>query len=152
MRLVIKTSDVELWNCQLLPPFQFISPLNGQDFALLLVGTDSKTSAEERESVCREIVRQGCRYAVCAGEQCELWHDTIDEEYFAASPDDSPSPDRMMMTTWHAQATLNEVVWYFRHCAIFDEFRPRLLLVLILGGDPELCHEIASRVSECFEL
>jgi hypothetical protein len=152
MRLVIKTSDDELWISQLLPPFRFISPFDGQDFALLLVGTDSISSAEEREFVCREIVRQGCRYAVCAGEQCELWHDLIDDAYLAESHDDSPSPDQMMMTTWHTQETLNEVVWHFRDCAISGEFRPRRWLVLIFGGDPELNHEIASRVSECFEL
>ena len=58
-------------------PYQFVSPFGGDEFALLLYSGDETITPQEQHSISDEIVRQGCRYAVC-GYACSLWDDSID--------------------------------------------------------------------------
>lgn len=101
---------------------------------MLLLAADGESTDKERTIVSDEIVRQRCRYVVCAGDECERWRDWVDEIYVSATIQEGSVPDGMT-TTWHENETLKSVLEFFRDCANFDEIRPRRLLVVILGGD-----------------
>lgn len=34
-----------------------------------------------RFTIAKELLKAGCRYAVCGGQTCEAWHDAIDEVF-----------------------------------------------------------------------
>lgn len=152
MLQIVETDKYKLWLDQLVRPFAFTSPFSGQDFVLLLVVADSSISDEERDALSGEIIDQGCRYAVCTGHECSRWHDSIDVAYLATSPDFLPSDERFVMTTWHEDESLEEVIHFFRCCTAFDNFTPRHYLVVILGGDETMRATVFSALQSGFVL
>lgn len=146
---ILSPPPVDLRLVQLHRPYVVPDLFKGQDFALLLLTTCGEYTDKERTMVCDEIVRQRCRYVVCAGEECEHWHNWIDETYVFATIREGTEPDGMT-TTWHENESLESIFCFFRDCAVFDEVRPRRLLVLILGGAPEMGHEVAVLLGDCF--
>lgn len=54
---------------------------------------------------------------VCAwGPGCERVHDIVDEERDGGSED-----NRVLMTTWHANESLADALWFVLTCAIPDD-------------------------------
>ncbi len=150
MLQITKTDEYDLWFSQTDRPFIFSSPFGGQDFALLLVIADPTITDDERDAVSKEVVRQGCRYAVCTGHQCSRWDDAIDLAYLATSPDFSPPDEKFVMTTWHEGDPLEDVAHYFRWNTVFDEFIPQHYFVLILGGDVGTARQVRSAIENWF--
>lgn len=130
-----ETDTYTLWLDHPVRPFSFSSPFHGKDFVLLLVVIDLSISGDERDALSQQIIAQGCRYAVCTGHQCSRWDDSIDMAYLATSPDFSPPDERSVMTTWHENEPLEDVIQFFRFCTTFDNFTPYHFLAVILGGD-----------------
>jgi len=152
MLQITKTDKHDLWISQRERPFLFSTPFGGEDFVLLLVVADPTITDDERDAVSTEIVRQGCRYAVCTGHQCSRWDDSIDFAFLATSPDFSPPDEKFVMTTWHESEPLDEVAHYFRWNTTFDQYIPEHYLVLILGGDADTARQIRSAVENSFGL
>lgn len=149
---ITKTDEYDLWVSQVCRPFKFSMPFDGQDFALLLVVADRAITDDERDAVSKEIILQGCRYAVCTGHQCSNWNDSIDHAFLGSSPDFSPPAERFVMTTWHEDEPLEDVVHYFRCCTTFDEFIPQHFFVLILGGDAGTVGQVRLAIEKHFGL
>jgi hypothetical protein len=150
MFLVGKTEVYEVWVSRINRPFSFSTPFGGGDFALMLVVACPSVTAEERGAVSSEIVRQGCRYAVCTGNDCSLWDDSIDLAFLATSPGFSPPDERFVMTTWHEDQPLEDVAHYFRWNTVFDDFVPQRFLALLLGGDAETEGQVRSAIEMWF--
>ena len=150
MLRVTKTEDYEVWLGRIDRPFPFSTPFGGTDFVLMLVIADPSVTVEERGAVSTEIVRQGCRFAVCTGHDCSRWDDAIDYAFLATSPDFSPPDERLVMTTWHENEPLEEVVAYYRRNTAFGDFAPRHFLVLLLGGEAEIEGRVRSLIEKEF--
>lgn len=144
MYQIAETGEYDLWLGHLVRPFSNSSPFNGQEFALLLVIADPTIINDDQVALSKEIVRQGCRFAVCTGHHCSKWDDSIDFAYLATSPDFSPSDEHFVMTTWHEDEPLEDVIAFFRFCTAFDNFTPHHYLALILGGDDEMAQTVSS--------
>lgn len=149
--LNLEKDDYDLWLDHLVRPFTFSSPFNGLDFVLMLVVVDSSITDDERDTLSRQIIEQGCRYAVCTGHQCSKWDDSIDMAYIATSPDYSPPDDRFVMTTWHENESLEDVIHFFRCCTTFDNFTPHHYLTVILGGDETVREAVSLALQIGFE-
>jgi hypothetical protein len=150
MLQMTKTDEYDLWFSQTDRPFSFSTPFSGQDFALLLVVADRAITDDERDAVSKEVVRQGCRYAVCTGHQCSKWDDSIDLAYLATNPDFSPPDEQFVMTTWHEGEPLEDVAHFFRWNTVFDDFIPQHYLILILGGDAGTAQQVRSSIEKWF--
>lgn len=148
MKRIAASSDREVWFEQLQRPFRFESPFDGGDFALMLVTNDPTVTAEERSALCDEVIGQGCRYAVCAGHQCSVWHDDIDMTYLATDSNFNPPNERFVMTTWHEHEPLGEVVEFFLLTTSFDSFRPTKFLIVFVGANPAAEEEIRQALGE----
>lgn len=70
-----------------------------------------------RSGVCEWLVRVGCRYLLAWGLDCETWHDKVDEANLAAFNFQEIPDDDFIMTTWHADEPLREVMWFAVHAA-----------------------------------
>lgn len=118
-------------------PEQFETPFGELEYVFLLVTFGVTMTHEETSELCRRIVTSPCRYAVCWGHDCERWHDLLDHEFVMAHLDVEPP---LMMTTWHPNDPVREVVWFLKNCTAVESFQSERLLVLFVGRN-ELVEE-----------
>ena len=144
MRLLAQQDDQRVWlvNLQQDEPFQ--SPCPDEEFAALIAVYDNGVTDNSRNKISDALINQGCRYGVCFGFECSIWDDAIDWAFMATDPDFSPPDERFVMTTWHEDKPLEDAVFDFLKLTIFDNFKPRNFVVLMLGDGPE--EEIAAAI------
>ena len=124
----------------------FSSPFAGAEFAVM-VAAFRTAAAVDRVRLARSIVEQGCRYAVCAGTDCDHWEDAFDTVAVERNPDGDAS--RLVMTTSHRDESLDEVAEFLFTCTFIDDRVPERLVVLTVGGqsgDHEEVKEAVARV------
>lgn len=77
-----------------------------------VIVAESSASTEWKDQVADWLVRQGCLYVLCAGQNVLAWHDAVDWANITAF-EPNPVPDAAhVMTTWHEGETLDEVFWF----------------------------------------
>jgi hypothetical protein len=89
-------------------------------FVALLAWHSETVPATELARVARLLLDAGCVYFCCWGTGCERLHDVIDEEYATEGltvNDDAST----IMTTWHADETLEEAAWFVANNAYPDD-------------------------------
>jgi hypothetical protein len=83
-----------------------------------------------RKKVSRWIVDEGCLFMMAWGIDCGRWHDAVDQANIEDFPGGDIPDDRLVMTTWHSDQTL-ERVFRFAHFSTFhpgmDFLRPVLI-------------------------
>jgi hypothetical protein len=117
----------------LTPPYSFRSPAPGNEFAAWIIADDSLPSKRKLQ-VARELIEQGCRYAVCSGAEGSAWDDAVDLAYIESHPDNSRDSSEFVMTTWHDDETLEEIAAFFALNTTFDDFVPSLYIVVGIGS------------------
>ena len=125
-------------------PYEFESPFGGAPFALLVVVAAGAATATERNRLCDEILESGCLYVLCAGADCETWHDVLDECIVGARGE-SPYGEGIG-TTWHARQTPDETVDFLLDETRFEGRPFTRYLVAFVGDDPCLRAEYAAIV------
>ena len=131
-------------------PYDFTSPCEGEEFALLLVLGDGEITPSEQEDLSTKFVRQGCRYAVCFGVACSSWDDSIDMIGVMDEINGQPGP--FVMTTWHEDESIGDVAEFFALNTTFDDWKPKRFVVLVVGEVGELEAEVRVAVEEAFRL
>ena len=106
---------------QLTQPHSFSSPFHGDEFAVLLYVTEESISPQTRARISAALVAQGCRYAVCAGHHCSLWDDSIDIADLERN-DWEPKDENFVMTTWHNDESLEDIVFVFFFFLVLQGF------------------------------
>jgi|GEM_PF-6846840 len=96
---------LSLMDLQHLPP---VSP----HFALFTAFDASDTLTTDMLTLARSLLDHGLAYACCWGEDCERFHDAIDEERFVPDDEDEELHD-VVMTTWHDGEPLEEALGFF---------------------------------------
>lgn len=117
-------------------PGDFTCPFPEALFPCLIWDHASGFSDEERSMVARALIDNGCRYAVCAGECCEAWHDTVDAQLLRQDITD-PAGDveaPFVMTTWHEGEGPDEVAFFFVVNTNFEDHDFQRYLVLHVGS------------------
>lgn len=132
---LLETRKGAVWLATTGPPFEFVSPFGGEDFALMVVVADANISTNDQTDLSDAFVAQGCRYAVCAGHDCSSWDDSIDWAFISTDPNYDPPDDRFVMTTWHDHEPLSDTAWFFLWNNDFDDFVPNRFVALVIGGD-----------------
>lgn len=115
----------------------FTCPFQGDFYVCVLWDCDSGFDSIQRRQLATALLSSGCRYAVCAGTECEVWHDDVDLVYVTQHLDDPPDkPEPFVMTTWHTGESEEDVIYFAFNCTNFDEHAFSHFLVLIVGRDP----------------
>ena len=151
MEHVARGPDYDVWLDSVDRPFKFHSPFSGDDFVVMLVVNDITITEGERAALSTDIVRQGCRYAVSTGHGCSNWDDALDWAFLETDPSFNPPDDRFVMTTWHENDPLEEVVRFFRWNTAFDDFTPKNFIVIFLGQDPLIEAETRRALAQSFQ-
>ena len=146
MTPIVQGDGCELWFDIIERPFRFASPFKGGDFALLLVINDKAVSDNEQTALCKEIIEAGCRNAVCAGFKCSSWHDSIDFAFASTARDFDPPDDKYVMTTWHDDESITDVVEFLRLNAWYEDYFPQHFLVVLIGSNATVEEQILEAV------
>ena len=114
--------------------------LESRFFSLALLVDGTRYSNEEVIDFAGKCLRRGICYLVAWGPDCERVHDLFDEEVIDDSGHDrylpaDASPDDVVITTWHAQKSLAQALFYFVYCAfpteVFEpEWKHRIILAV----------------------
>lgn len=152
MELLRAYKQTEVWFHELTDPHNFPTTFD-TDFALMLWANEPAVSREVRNALCDQIVQTKCYYAVCGGESCEIWHDTIDEAHVMSDPNFRPPDEKFMMTSWHDQEPPSEVFWFLLHCTNYLEERgpaPEIqrFLILFVGTNESAKLEIVAAMNK----
>ncbi len=116
-------------------PGDVVSPFAGALFPCMIWDHDGRFTAAQRTEVAKRLLQAGCRYAVCGGQDCEAWHDAVDEEFVRQHADDpAETLDAVLvMTTWHADESPADVAFFFVLNTDFDDHDFERCLVLHVG-------------------
>ena len=112
------------------------SIFTGFAFPCLIWDHGSRLSSEERFEFVKKLLAAGCRYFVCGGAECELWHDIVDEEWVSQHFDDPPDVQAAahVMTTWHEGESPDDVAFFFVMNTNFDNYDFKEFLIVHSGG------------------
>jgi hypothetical protein len=85
---------------------------------------------EWQDKVSGWLIDSGCLYMMAWGPNCSSWDDSVDyaqtQKYL---PDEAPD-EEFVMTTWHNDESLEDVLWFAQFCAHdpYDMIKHTLLL------------------------
>lgn len=82
-----------------------------------IICIEDDVTPEWRLKVSKWIVDAGCLYALCWGKDCALWDDSIDSENLEAHDWRLPPNDKNVVTTWHDNESISEVIWFSLNAA-----------------------------------
>jgi hypothetical protein len=120
---------------ELATPGDLVIPFEGEAFVALIWGCNVSFDASQRHDVATALIESGCRYVVCGGKDCEAWHDDTDMAC-AVLEVESSQEIPFVMTTWHTDESVEDVVFFAFNLTNFDEHDFRKYLVLMVGHDP----------------
>jgi hypothetical protein len=123
-------------------PHRYVTPFNDGEYVLLLVICDPDIPADVQDAISDQIVKTGCRYALCFGFGCSTWDTSIDSSSLRANTPD----ERFIMTTWHDDEPIEDVVDFWWWNTTFDDYVPENFGVFIIGSDTELEDRITKRI------
>ena len=111
-------------------------------FVALLAFDARSVNSAAIEKLARNLLKSGCVYFCAWGPDCERVHDLFDSQCDKATP--------LIMTTWHTNDSLDDVVWQFTNCSwpadeYWDSSRSGLALTV---GSAEWEHHIHRRLSD----
>ncbi|HMD76630.1 MAG TPA: hypothetical protein VKG86_04565 [Terracidiphilus sp.] len=92
-------------------------PHRSKYFTLLLAWDAPEMEQEKLMELLQPLVDCGLAYLCAWGSQCEEVHDAVDM-CVAKREKEIGQADYTVMTTWHEDEPLKEVLWYFRTLAI----------------------------------
>jgi hypothetical protein len=79
-------------------------------FACVIAWDARGVEADRIGRFARKLLDAGAVYVCAWGPDCERVHDIFDEEEVGPNP--PPEVDRVVMTTWHANESLAEAIWF----------------------------------------
>lgn len=111
-------------------------------FACLLYSNQDDATSDEMMSVANWLISSGCRYVVCAGSKCSEWHDIVDTVDIIRDPD----TQNLVMTTWHENETVEDVVWFWLNLTDFEDIAFENYLALLIGDSKTIEEKVQKAI------
>lgn len=97
---------------------------------------DVAISREWRDKVSRWLVRSGCLYMMSWGVNCVEFHDSVDCANIEEFDKEEIPVDKFVLTTWHDDEPLEEVLWFAQHSAHHEAIKQKRILLLDVSQQP----------------
>ena len=153
MKLLDNHESKEIWFSQLVKPYNLSDSFDGEPFVCIIFNNDKIISSGDQQLISEKLVSLNCRYAVCAGCDCSSWDDSIDFAYISTDENYDPPEDTLVMTTWHEDESVSEVMFFGLNCTHFDDHDFKKYLVLFVGQRDGLLDQVKKAIkSEWVEL
>ena len=124
-------------------------------FYACMIWASEHTSLVFKSEVISTLIGSECRYIVTGGLECEQWHDLSDEIYLATDPDFAPPKETMVMTSWHEDEPMEDVIEFLLHSTDFHDHGFTDYLILHVGQNSQIEENLASQLRcslDCGEL
>ena len=112
----------------------FEDPFPGRESVLLLYAT-VETPFAWRNATCDALAATRVGYVLCAGIECETWHDTIDEAVVGDGFEEGEEVPPVM-TTWHDDQPEDDVAFELVHVVTTNEHDVPFETFLVLTVGP----------------
>lgn len=112
----------------------FFVPKEMTKFKCLIL-IEREVGADYRSEVSKALVKTGCLHSLAWGNDCSAWDDSVDMAFLEARNLGDYPKDKFVMTTWHEDETLEEVVEFAKHCTDYSETKLVDILVLDFAHD-----------------
>jgi hypothetical protein len=117
------------------PGDALVIPFDGEDYCAVIWACDGSLDLDARCKVLSSLIVTGCRYIVCAGANCERWHDEADETWVMQDiQSDADHKLPFIQTESHSHEWPSEVVSWALGQATCDG-RPLTKFVVIVAGE-----------------
>jgi len=83
-------------------------------FICFIVSNSNQDGDEVLSQVARKLLSNGAIGFCTFGDDCERFHDLIDEQVRVMKLENS-SDEKIILTTWHASEPFEDALWYFLH-------------------------------------
>lgn len=144
MNLLATNEERRLYLEELTQPYHLSEPFKQEAYVCILLVNDLWVTDQEQGHISKQLIETGCRYAVCAGQQCSSWETAIDTAYISTDENYSPPEETLVMTTCHENESLTDILFHGLMCAFIDYEIPTRILILFIGPNEELKTDIKS--------
>lgn len=117
MKSIYKTKNKHIWLENFLETKEIIFPFNGEPFVCMIWNNKEDFVSPP---LIQKVLQENCKYFLAGGKNSENWHHYADEIHISLYPDFSPPDWEHVMTTWHENETLEEVMWFALNNTNFD--------------------------------
>jgi hypothetical protein len=97
-------------------------------------------------SAALHALASGAVYVVAWGPGCERVHDTFDDAAVMLALDDPTRPT--ILTTWHADESLEEALWFFVDIAMAGHHEGLTTGAAVTVGREDWCRQIRERLAD----
>lgn len=80
------------------------------------------------------------------GANASSWDDSVDIAFMNTDHNFNPPDDRHVMTTWHDNETIHDVVWFALMNTNFDSHDFHDYLALMIGANPDIEAELLATI------
>lgn len=146
MKLIAQREHRRFWFLRLEPPYKTPVPGFGSPFVAIIVACDESITPEQQANISAQLVAMDCRYMLAWGLNASSWDDSVDLAFLNTDPNFNPPDDRHVMTTWHEDETIQDLVWFALMNTNFDAHDFRDYLALMIGTNPDIEAELLATI------
>lgn len=99
----------------------------------VVIVLDQPVEREWQNLVSRWLIEAGCLYMLAWGPGCSAWDDSVDLANLEAFDYTDIPEESDAMTTWHADESLEECMWFAKHCAMHSFAHLERTIILHIG-------------------
>ena len=142
MKLLAQNAERRVWYLRLEPPYETRIPGVRSPFVTIVFACDPEINADEQANISAQLVSRDCRYVLAWGINASSWDDSVDWAFISTDPNFDPPRERHVMTTWHDNETIDDVVSFALMNTNFDSHEFHDYLALMIGNSPEIESEV----------
>lgn len=150
MKLVAQQDDRRFWLLQMEWPYETPIPAFGAPFVAVVFACDPKITPEQQANISEQLVERDCRYMLAWGFNAISWDTSVDIAFINTDPDFSPPEDRHVMTTWHDDESIDDVVWFALTNTNFDFHEFHNYLAVVIGRNQAIESEVVASIERQF--
>ena len=118
------TEYIQIQNKQRLPDVSHLKPFRA------IVVIEEEVSSDWQYQTSRWLVNSGCFYMMAWGKDCSSWDDSVDFASAEINNYEEIPDESLVMTTWHKNDSIEEVIWFANHCAFHGDVEIEHSLIL----------------------
>ncbi len=84
----------------------------------VVVIVEDTVTPDRRAAISQWLVESGCLYMMAWGKDCSAWAEAVELANRQNFDTDEVPNSALVMTTWHADETLQETFWFSKHTAM----------------------------------
>ena len=127
--------DIVVLRNELISNQEITFDLPQKPYILVIAIHSDSVSNEWRNICCDWIVKsEQCYWALAWGHECSIWDDALDWSYLEFCNYDLPEDDDYnLMTTWHEDQTLDEVIEFAESVVVNTLLQQDLYQIIVLN-------------------